>query len=962
MIEQCQGGKMMKNWKRISGCLLAAMLPGCAIAKNEVAGNGDRKKVEIFPEVQMHYNAGNNFRNYWYWNDHPLFLDRTVRHPETALYMTAKGVHKEAQLVTRYGLSGLSPLGNSGTEGAREMIRLFAENPVPGFLFLPATFAPTNQNALKNLKDICSIADSPYVFRINGKMVINSYEAAFLPPERWKTLLSELRSTYGDKFLFVADMKTICQRYRYRRPMEDDPEAYDRKTMNEIQSYLDVADGIGFYPYSYKLDPDGAYGQHIDDEMGKQLRSLFRRVFADPRNKGKILACDCAIGYVNPQSGQLTPDEAGTATLRHTVEAALEMNPDYIIPFEWNEWNENTGVIPTVRKGAAAMRILRYYRMKHNESRLTPLPFDNVRIPNLILSCRAVVKLGEQIHYELLNLPDGSGKGEIKAVLKIYDADGKCVKAFPETVFDPARLEAKDFHIASENYPDNLILRPELTVTANGITRVYNAFPPTVLRTSHNIDYLYTRLPLREYEDAAGTFTVEKLKDGFYRIRGKVKASSELNTLEVMERHTEAGAIEVKPEFDRSKEEVFRVACSSYGWVPVLGTVTVPGMPETVGRNWYVGGNHNYVLKSAPTPGGVRLDVTSGGHGTRSVLLAVPRGKAANAEITVNMKQGSLKFRIADVLKYGSVSAELEPAMFWRVERVVSEPDIPFSLNRREMEFDTIVRSESRYPVFSLRAVTLGGKRWQSAPVIPEKPAGKKISLPVYSDTEREAVSVDVFETLVPDAVYTFTPASGRMLTTPWKQEWAAEIGGGYRYNLNNMKRHFGKEVRRTGPVWKHTEKDGDFLRFTKYSSLTFLPDVWPLGAFTFDCEIRPDSDNCVLLRHSNSNQTSSVGFFIVKGKLTIGHVNTAGEFRLTETPLEVRKGEWNRIRISSNLTRFHATVNGTYWRGTVSGRGRIASGLVIGTDSCRDFMPSRDFPDFTGDMRSLRISHKFEK
>lgn len=77
---------MMKNWKRISGCLLAAMLPGCAIAKNEVAGNGDRKKVEIFPEVQMHYNAGNNFRNYWHWNDHPLFLDRTVRHPETALH------------------------------------------------------------------------------------------------------------------------------------------------------------------------------------------------------------------------------------------------------------------------------------------------------------------------------------------------------------------------------------------------------------------------------------------------------------------------------------------------------------------------------------------------------------------------------------------------------------------------------------------------------------------------------------------------------------------------------------------------------------------------------------------------------------------------------------------------------------------------------------------------------------
>ena len=37
----------MKNWKRISGCLLAAMLPGCAIAKNEVAGIQIRKPSRI---------------------------------------------------------------------------------------------------------------------------------------------------------------------------------------------------------------------------------------------------------------------------------------------------------------------------------------------------------------------------------------------------------------------------------------------------------------------------------------------------------------------------------------------------------------------------------------------------------------------------------------------------------------------------------------------------------------------------------------------------------------------------------------------------------------------------------------------------------------------------------------------------------------------------------------------------
>ena len=56
MTEQSQGEKTMKNWKRTSSCLLAAaVLSGCAAAGNSAADRGGRKKVEIFPENQMHY-------------------------------------------------------------------------------------------------------------------------------------------------------------------------------------------------------------------------------------------------------------------------------------------------------------------------------------------------------------------------------------------------------------------------------------------------------------------------------------------------------------------------------------------------------------------------------------------------------------------------------------------------------------------------------------------------------------------------------------------------------------------------------------------------------------------------------------------------------------------------------------------------------------------------------------------
>ena len=952
--------EMMVPGRFAAGGVAALVLLSGNLAAQE---EQPRKKVEIFPEIQIFYNAGNNFRNYWHWNDRPLYLDRTARHPKSARYMTEKGVHIDCRIASQYGLSGLSALWRDTLQSFGDMLRFYEKDPLPGFKLLPGTYNPSRPTARKILEEICSHADSPHVFRIDGKMVIHSYEATLASPEAWKKLISEIRKKYGDKFLFVGDMKVICQRYRYRRPGVKDPVAYEKGVMAEIQSYLDVLDGISFYPYAARLDADGDYGEHIDEKTGRMIRELFKKVLADPRNKGKLVACTCVMGYVNPQSGMLNPSEAGTGTLRKTTEAALEMNPDYIIPFEWNEWNENTGVIPTVRKGAAALRIFRYYRQKYNGEKLRPLPFDDPKIPNLILSCRATVKLGERLHCELLNVPDGSGGGPVKAQLSLVNASGKCVEKFPEVSFDPAKLEAKDFYIASEKFPGDLFLRPELTVTAGGTSRVFRAFPPVVLNPTHNIDYLYTRLPLRECAEVSGNFTVTPEKEGFFRIRGKVSSAEELNTLEVMERHDEAAAIETKPEFDREKFEVFRVCSTSNQWQVLQGTITVPGVPETVARNWFVGADHHHLLRWEKVPCGIRINVASGGSGTRSVLLSVPRGKAASAKIRIQVKQGTLEFKIADILKYGSCAAELAPAIFWRADRVVSEPDIPDPLRLRDMSFDLLVRSEERFPIFSIRAVTSNGRRWQSDPAVPEFPAGKKVTLPIHSDTERKISSVEVVLSRIPDARYTFDPASGKMLTTPWQPAWAAEAGGGYRYNLNNSRgRTAPPETRHIGPDWQQTEKDGDFLRFTKYSSLTFLPGVWPLGAFTVEFEVRPAAADGILLRHSNPKQTYAIGLFIVDGKLFLLHSNSAGHFRSNATPLELPAGRWSKVKVSSDIKSHFVSVNGKTWQAPRIGRGRVAAPLVFGSDACRDFMPKKDFPGFTGDLRSLRITHQFEK
>ncbi|MBQ6597802.1 MAG: hypothetical protein IJH79_09640, partial [Lentisphaeria bacterium] len=90
--------------------ILTALLAFFALPAVPAADAVPKKKVEIFPEIQIFYNAGNNFRNYWHWNDRPLYLDRSARHGKSARYMTEKGVHGDFALASRYGISGLSAL------------------------------------------------------------------------------------------------------------------------------------------------------------------------------------------------------------------------------------------------------------------------------------------------------------------------------------------------------------------------------------------------------------------------------------------------------------------------------------------------------------------------------------------------------------------------------------------------------------------------------------------------------------------------------------------------------------------------------------------------------------------------------------------------------------------------------------------------------------------------------------
>ena len=68
------------------------------------------KTIAIFPEQQVKYSMFQNFLHYW--NDRPLYIDRTHRYPGNKFaYNTDASLFTDMQIARRYGISGGSGSG-----------------------------------------------------------------------------------------------------------------------------------------------------------------------------------------------------------------------------------------------------------------------------------------------------------------------------------------------------------------------------------------------------------------------------------------------------------------------------------------------------------------------------------------------------------------------------------------------------------------------------------------------------------------------------------------------------------------------------------------------------------------------------------------------------------------------------------------------------------------------------------
>ena len=952
-------------------CMGAAM----AAAAVEIADRPGKatKDILIFSQWEMQYGTFQNFLHYW--KDRPLYVDPAHRYEGNNFdYVTDPSMMKNIEIAKSYNIAGLSPLG--GVNNMAKLMDLAEKHDVQGFQVMPAVYLPgIAYSSAANFKTFHAILErsmkSNKVFRINGKVVINSYESAsaVITPERLKTMLDDARKAKGDGFLFIADMKIPGQRYyRHFDSSKGKPAPEEtKKFVDTMQAYLDVADGLYLYTIGKKSSyvEGGEYGTHWDQPFFDHVKPLILELFARPQNKGKVMGAVCQLGYVNHFSGMINPQEYGSETFRKNFEALLSLNPDFIVTFEWNEWNENTCFVPSVYKGSGYRRMLRYYQSLFDGKKLEPLPGDDLSIPNMLLSYRYACKLGDVMRFEMLNIPDGGPSGKYKAQIVLKDIKGKVVHAFDEVTIDGGVMQAVTQTLPSEKFTVEQVLIPELTVTdAQGNKRLYADNLYIRLTPTENRIFQYVRMALREAATVKVTdFTATPEADGSYRVRGRVEADAPIASVELLDNRDEMRALgEDKPEFDQNEMVVIQMTTQAVPGPRLTGPVEMRNVSRCIARSAKQDGN-NENFRFDITEFGIDYHGQGIGKGNRRVFFAIPRKEADKAVLRGSLNIGEFSIPVADIMKYGTVAREFEPCIFFRFDRFEAQPDIPVRLNKKAVEFDCKVFSEFEFPVFHLRVIMDDGKLFRSAPIQAKFASGKLVDLPVWSETDRKLTSVKVAADRIPDANYIFEPGPGAILRNSYAPRFDGEIGGGYRYSQPFAgNRVLIKGAKTAAAQWRKDTDGRDILHFDGImQNVTFEPEVFPRGAFTLECEFRPETkEDMAIFRHT-AGHPGSLGVFIKGGKLYLNFMKPTTAFRNMPTWLPVKAGEWNTLKITSNISTLTVTLNGESQTFNGIGLGGLFRSSCFG-GPIQNYGAVKGAIMFKGDLRKLRICHNAEK
>ena len=915
----------------------------------------------IFAQGQWIYslNPWYNQRPYFSeWTDWPLFIDSNLKEEGVKARLLQYPDYARIQdVIQLYGLDGIGFWEqHSRMKISAEIIDYSARSRKKDFYLIPYVSSTSDFD-----KDLTRINDSNNILRIDGKKVLWSYRSTDEQFAQYKKMVED---RHPGNFLFIMNKK-LPERFLSTQQANQDITAEDREFLKEeVRKSLRQFDGFGWWDFC-QLIKTSDHRRVLKSEFLRNLLALTREVFDEPQFKDKIFVSEALVGHENASwLGYLLSSE-GTKTLRESLLAALEAGADIINIPEWDEQCENTSLRPTVYNGTAHLRIMRYItgKLKGNDTYM--LPGDNLEVPNLVLSMRKIITLGEKLEFELLNIPDRADDDLTYSIrLVLRNIHNEIIHEFEPLDMQSGKLMEHRPAVPSEKFASERVLIPELIISRGENHKIFREGLSVVqIQPTWNFDYKWVKQPLRDLmEKPKISFSIAPTGETSVQTATvSVSSPQVLNFVELLDNGDciysaiRPGDNSVWREND--EELAFSIYLQSVVYQPLSGSVTLSGTTP----RW----KPPFTDKIEYEKNKVFNEWHRGG------FVAMPRSDIDKAYFEIDFPgQFTGKVPVKDVVDNLSVILGGKKGFNIAITRQLRQFFHPENLNLQDISFQTAFSPDLKVSVMQLQLIAPDGKIWRSAPLLTAPPAANKKEAVVFSETLNKPVKVTVPTNLIPNLHYEWGDAKGLIVPVDaGRTLWG--VRGGYIDLATLRVGGYGNSSQGTPPTtilaqvfWKNSNQLAPTLEKLPdgRNMLYFSGDgehiAFPTGtiprraAFTIQFSIKPI--NTAKKQFILSNRSNAPGLlqhiFLENGTLQ-GLITNDG-FRNYEfnSGIALKENEWNTVKIIYDQTTILFVVNGVVGkRIPAPGPGPYDVPLMLGTWGEKPF---------TGWIGDLSISH----
>ena len=854
--------------------------------------------------------------------DQPLFLDPDLpldgdiadgSYRKTwGMFYSMADLEGTQRLAVDYGLDGLSFFSLVWRD---YMWTAIERSKVKSCMMIPNIHLPENPMSKYSLESFGKAIRSTAGLEIGGRKLIVSYwTEGNNSPERLAEKLAAARKKFGDKFLYVPDLTTLCRNGEYREDgsLSDEILARNRET---IRRYLRVSDGI-HVGATFNLQRVEKGRRVFNAPVYRTVVKTIGEVIAEPEFAGrKLNVLSALVSHENPTSQYHTPEQDGLRTLAQSMEIACEAQPDMIVLPEWDEWNENTCFCPTLCNGISVKRVMRPFLARLRGEELKPIEGDDTSIPNLIVSARKCVSPGGKFFINVRNAPDGSRKGIINVAVELFNESGKRIRKFDESKLDESKTCDTRFYVASEDIAAECrALTIAVTWRKGDLSGRFEGFHPVEISPGNAWCVKEVHQPVRDL----APIIKKEITFAKGRISGEISCDEPLRYVMTMcDGRIQRIFGKAGDKADRFSEDsthaVFNISpynCdySAYSKPKTKNTLTVKGVEEAEWLDAY-GARTSFTSECS-----VMIPVA------QPIFLRVPKSSLKTASVEASCPgylEGTIPLRVA--YKRGSYILPGERGSSMTATRLRIQSRYPSVSREKAVSFDAALDPDRPSSTFFVQAVTMSGRTWRSQPFVLERGDKSPSKMRVYSCEKDKVVDIQIPSSRVPHIEYDFSPTAGAYLIAKGKwRRFSGALGGIHSqanlYNRSGSGMFDRPEALRMLPVVdspvpsRERRKDGSWaLVFDGVDDYAAFPwELFPQSTgYKLSFEIRPDRDDCVETLFAT--------------KLVMGMRLDHGELKFDvaggneqSTGIRLAKGKWHKVVFFSDGEKASVSVDGS--------------------------------------------------